>query len=82
VSSVVAWHLVWGVGFGVGGAVPAFNIGHARDRYVSFVNRPDSPRAWRRGRMNEPQGVRAIGFLFLFGGVLISGVAVLTMLGH
>jgi hypothetical protein len=82
VSSALAWNLLWGVGFGLGGALLAFNIGHARDRYVTFVNRPDAPRAWRRGRMNEPQGVRAIGFLFLFGGVLIGGVAVLTMLGH
>jgi hypothetical protein len=31
--------------------------------------------------MNDPQYATAFGFLFLCGGVLISGVALLTVMG-
>ena len=81
-SSEVAGNLVWGTVFVVGGALLAFNIAHLRDRYTTFLNRPGVPRAWRRGRMNEPRTARAFGLLFFFGGLVIIGVALLTWLGH
>jgi hypothetical protein len=80
-SPEIAWNLVWGAIFGVGGALLAFNIAHARDRYTAYLNRPDVPRAWRRTRMNDPRYARAFGFLFLCGGVLIILVALLTAVG-
>jgi hypothetical protein len=83
VSNEVAWNLAWGTVFAVVGAPFAFNIARARDRYTTFLNRPDVPRFWRGyGRMNDPRYARAFGFLFFFGGVLIVGVAIVTMLGH
>jgi hypothetical protein len=83
VSDDVAVNLAWGTIFAVGGALLAFNIASVRDRYTAFLNRPDTPRFWRGpGRMNDPRYARAFGFLFFIGGVLIVGVAILTMLGH
>ena len=77
----IAWNLAVGIVFAVGGGLLAFNFAHIRDRYTTFLNRPNVPRAWRRTRMNDPQYATAFGFLFLCGGVLISGVALLTVMG-
>ena len=77
----IAWNLVWGTMFAVGGAFLAFNIAHVRDRYTTYLNRPDVPSAWRRTRMNHPRYARAFGLLFLGGGALIVGIALLTALG-
>jgi hypothetical protein len=83
VSNEVAGNLVWGTAFAVVGALFAFNIARVRDRYTTFLNRPETHWLWRgHGRMNDPRYARAFCFLIFFGGVLIVGVAVLTMLGH
>jgi hypothetical protein len=80
VNSDVAMDLVSGVVFATGGSLLAFNIAHARDRYTSFLARPDVPRAWRRSRIDQPKFARAYGFMFLGGGILLLLVAFLQLL--
>jgi hypothetical protein len=82
VSYEVAMNLIFGAVFATGGSLLAFNIAGARDRYTSFLARPDVPRAWgRRSRMDQPKYATAYGFMFLAGGVLILFVAFLRLLG-
>jgi len=76
----VALDLISGAVFTTGGSLLAFNIAHARDRYTSFLARPDVPRAWRRSRIDQPKFARAYGFMFLAGGVLLLFVAFLRLL--
>ena len=79
----VAMDLIFGAVFTTGGSLLAFNIARARDRYTSFLARPDVPRAWgRRSRMDQPRYARAYGFMFLTGGVLILFVTFLRLLGR
>ena len=78
----VALDLISGAVFTTGGALLAFNIAGARDRYTSFLARPEVPRAWgRRSRMHQPKYARAYGYMFLTGGVLLLFVAFLRLLG-
>jgi len=76
----VALDLISGAVFTTGGSLLAFNIAHARDRYTSFLARPDVPRAWRRSRIDQPKFARAYGFMFLAGGALLLFVAFLRLL--
>jgi hypothetical protein len=79
----VAMNLIFGAVFATGGSLLAFNIAGARDRYTSFLARPDVPRAWeRRSRMDQPKYAMAYGFTFLGGGVLLLLVAFLRLLGR
>jgi hypothetical protein len=80
VTYYLALDLMLGIVFTTGGALLAFNIARARDRYTAFLAGPDIPRAWRRSRINEPRFARAYGFLFLFGGLLLLLAAALPIL--
>ena len=74
--------LAAGVVFITGGALLAFNIAGARDRYTAFLARPDTPRAWRRSRIDQPKFAQAYGFMFLTGGVLMLLVGLLGLFRH
>jgi hypothetical protein len=71
--------LAVGILFIGGGSLLAFNIAHARDRYTTFLARPDVPRAWRRSRIDQPKFAKAYGFMFLAVGILPLFVALLAV---
>lgn len=68
----------FGIIFIAGGALLAFNISRARDRYSEFLHKPNVPRAWRRSRIDEPRFATAYGLMFLSGGLLLVVVAVVA----
>jgi hypothetical protein len=82
VNSDVGLDLIFGAVFTTGGSLLAFNIARARDRYTSFLARPDIPRAWKRSRIDQPRFARAYGFMFLAAGVLLLLLAFLRLLGR